>query len=700
MKRIHMLVFMGSVLNSIVILSGMLAAVWAGNNSGAAFNQWPDSGQRNCYSDSSEISCPAEGEPFFGQDAQYRGLERSYTKLASGGNELPDSATFDDGWIMTKDNVTGLIWEVKTDDGSIHDKDNRYTWCDTNPDTNGGSQGVCGAGNDTQDFIDGLNSAGFGGYADWRLPTLKELSTLVDSSIVYPGPNIDTAYFPNTMSCNYWSSTTVTFGYNSAWRVYFYEGWISNSTKSYGYYVRAVRGGESDGQIRFIDSRNGTITDTATGLMWQKCSMGQQWDAETEGCDGSADRYTWESALEECETLNFAGYDDWRLPDRSELQAIVDYSIYGPSIIETYFPNTESYYYWSSTTDANRNYDAWRVSFNSGLVFNYNKSDSWYVRAVRGVPCGLLDYRIAGYARDFATDSPLSGAVISANTGRSTASDQDGAYRLGLEDPGLYDITVSKTGYQTITMENVQVQEDEDTILDIYLTVPGPLNIVSTSLPQGTTGVPYNSRVKITGGVYPYGFSVSQGYLPSGLNLDAGTGVISGTPAVCGSFPFTVELSDSAPVPDVTDRVFSMEVICGSSYTISGQIIRYGEPLSGADIMLTGSSVEKHFITGADGTYRFDQILDGTYYIIPVLDGHEFDPSMVMAIISGSDLNGQDFDAVTIGDVDQDADVDGVDLGSLSDMLASGGYDPALDFNHDDYVDEKDVEVFADGFGR
>ena len=103
---------------------------------------------------------------------------------------------------MVRDNVTGLIWEVKTDDGSIHDKDNTYFWYDF--------QDV---------FIATLNSQNFGGQNDWRLPTIKELSTLVDSSIPYPGPTIDTDYFPNTQSSTYWSSPTDANYPSSAWGV-------------------------------------------------------------------------------------------------------------------------------------------------------------------------------------------------------------------------------------------------------------------------------------------------------------------------------------------------------------------------------------------------------------------------------------------------------------------------------------------------
>lgn len=186
----------------------------------------PDTGQTQSYTET------------FGEDSDYTINPPSYTKLDSQGNDLPDEAT---EWVMVRDNITGLIWEVKTDDNSIHDKDNRYAWCDNNPDTNGGNVGLCVDGTDTEDFIAGLNTENFGGYSDWRLPTREELRSIVDYGKVNPA--IDTAYFPNTISFYYWSSTTYAYSTADAWFITFYFGLEFNDLKSSSYYVRAVRSG-------------------------------------------------------------------------------------------------------------------------------------------------------------------------------------------------------------------------------------------------------------------------------------------------------------------------------------------------------------------------------------------------------------------------------------------------------------------------
>jgi len=120
-----------------------------------------------------------------------------------------------------------------------HDADNTYTWYDPSDPYPGTP-----SDHDTDDFLDALNAAQFGGFNDWRLPTIKELAYLVDYSIPYPGPTINTTYFPNTVSSYYWSSTTNASYTGYAWSVYFSRGVDGWDGKSGNGYVRAVRAGQ------------------------------------------------------------------------------------------------------------------------------------------------------------------------------------------------------------------------------------------------------------------------------------------------------------------------------------------------------------------------------------------------------------------------------------------------------------------------
>jgi len=193
-----------------------------------AFDQWPDTGQTTSFTETP------------GEDSDYTGLSQSYTKLGADGVELLDTATASDGWIMTRDNITQLVWEVKTQTSSIHDSTDTYTWCDTNNDTNGGHRGTCSDGGDTMDFIADVNNENFGGFSDWRLPTERELSTIVNSNYTYPAINI--TFFPNTVSDGYWTSITTAHLTDHAWRVDFGTGSVRYGHYKYlNYYVRAVR---------------------------------------------------------------------------------------------------------------------------------------------------------------------------------------------------------------------------------------------------------------------------------------------------------------------------------------------------------------------------------------------------------------------------------------------------------------------------
>ena len=111
-----------------------------------------------------------------------------------------------------------------------------------------------------------------GNYSDLRLPTEKELMSIVDYSVPYPGPTIHTAYFPDSYASYYWSSTTVVGVPYRAWSVGFYYGDVYGSyDKNVNYYVRCVRGGQIPSQS-FVDNGNGTVTDNRTGLIWQQVS--------------------------------------------------------------------------------------------------------------------------------------------------------------------------------------------------------------------------------------------------------------------------------------------------------------------------------------------------------------------------------------------------------------------------------------------
>jgi hypothetical protein len=132
---------------------------------------------------------------------------------------------------------------------------------------------------------------------------------------------------------------------------------------------------------RFVDHGDGTVTDTCTGLVWQKDS------ADVNG-DGQADDITWCQALAYCRDLDLAGHDDWRLPNVRELASLVDYGIdYGTGVpaADPVFSTLRSVRsaYWTSTTDAGFPQGAWLVFFYDGGVLVDVEGNTHAVRAVR-----------------------------------------------------------------------------------------------------------------------------------------------------------------------------------------------------------------------------------------------------------------------------------------------------------------------------
>jgi len=167
----------------------------------------------------------------------------------------------------------------------------------------------------------------------------------------------------------------------------FYYGGELPDTGQAGDYT-TIFGEDSDyqpalSQPNYTDNGDGTITDNRTGLMWEKCSRGQTYFNGT--CVGTASFMNWETAISTCETLNFAGYDDWRLPNIRELFSIVYFNRYSPAINIIYFPNTNSAYYWTSTTYLNDTASAIDLYFKMGVTGYCAKiSCLQNVRCVRG----------------------------------------------------------------------------------------------------------------------------------------------------------------------------------------------------------------------------------------------------------------------------------------------------------------------------
>jgi len=207
-----------------------------------------------------------------------------------------------------------------------------------------------------------------GGYTDWRMPTLKQLYSLIRYSGHCDGDKsitkfIDVSYFNQPLGntsvpygreidAQTWSSdayngsimnsdTPATFGVN------FVDGRVKCYPRREGKYRRLVRGNPAYAVNQFYKNHDGTVSDQATGLMWMQHDSGMS--------------LNWIEALAFCENIGVASYDDWRLPTIKELNSIVDYSkgqgypainttVFDITMVPDLDNNTWWPYFWSSTT--------------------------------------------------------------------------------------------------------------------------------------------------------------------------------------------------------------------------------------------------------------------------------------------------------------------------------------------------------------
>ncbi len=171
-----------------------------------------------------------------------------------------------------------------------------------------------------------------------------------------------------------WSSTLPDASQSDAWSVGFNGGIYLDSKLGGVNFVRAVRPGG-----RFVQNADGTVTDSFTGLQWQKDAG----DFNGDGQSGLDDHLSWCQALEYCEHLTFAGHDDWRLPNVRELQSIIEYGRRAPAVDPVF--GELGFDYWSSTSLPDSHELAWDVNFTWGITQEDFKSvgSHFYVRAVR-----------------------------------------------------------------------------------------------------------------------------------------------------------------------------------------------------------------------------------------------------------------------------------------------------------------------------
>ncbi len=237
--------------------------IQSSNDTGITFGGDYSSGNNSsCTSNISDTSPTILQDCHQGRDAQastgtlskvgagHGGFD--FSKLDSNGNTLSSSAS---SWSCVKDNNTGLVWEVKTNDGTttigdtnynIHHKDNTYRWGGLTAIGRDHSSREGTYYDDWNTLINGSNTESLCGFNNWKVPTINELYSIanLDSKNPANNPAIDTNYFPNTTSLYYWSSSPYATFSSNAWQLHFDYGDDYLDDRDGSGRVRLVRSGE------------------------------------------------------------------------------------------------------------------------------------------------------------------------------------------------------------------------------------------------------------------------------------------------------------------------------------------------------------------------------------------------------------------------------------------------------------------------
>lgn len=281
----------------------------------------------------------------------------SFTKISATGEKLPLDAKV---WACIKDNITGLLWEVKT----AKNASENYPF------------------SGAEEFIKTQNMQKLCGQINWRLPQIQELQSIVDYSVPYPNPTIDLSFFANLTNQIYWSQTTYAKNKNDMWGIYFDDGRVYEQDKNTQAALLLVSATKKLTTKNYVILENGNeVLDTQTGLIWRRCVEGMKWDGKT--CSG----YPFGAML--VESLHRAASEarlsgkNWRLPNIKELGSIVDMSQPNLAIDLTIFPNTPNDQMWSASPYALDAFFGWTVHFYYGASYYTYLEDTGMMRLVR-----------------------------------------------------------------------------------------------------------------------------------------------------------------------------------------------------------------------------------------------------------------------------------------------------------------------------
>ena len=408
------------------LLCGLAAPLVVGASSASAteaIGVLNDTGQVECYTtDYAQVVCDeataGDESPLPGQDGRY-GRDAAaaagrlvkvgsgegafdWTRLcmsgeAEGTGDCPSPPPMPEDvehpepndWACVRDNVTGLTWSlgyVRWDNGILRGA----TWAEA-------------SSTEDDSYIGRANTSARCGLAQgWRLPARREGFSITTAARSYPAANPD--YWPilaSNMGIGAFYTTDVDADYPLFNRSINFEALMfsgglcreivpdtlcasppPNRDGRWEAGVLLVNGewqqapGAKDDRWQFGEDGL-VVTDTATGLMWDRCTWGQTGT----DCEGDGEVFqVWSDAMQVPVLANqrhHRGYQDWRMPNARELETLVNMDVAHPTIDLMVFPNTPPAFYWTASTafiGSPVRSRAWNVWFDYGVVSSHPKA--------------------------------------------------------------------------------------------------------------------------------------------------------------------------------------------------------------------------------------------------------------------------------------------------------------------------------------